>query len=75
MTRRPGSSVSTGSKPLPADGEELAKGSFVGRARELPELERGLEAAISGRGKLFLVAGEPGIGKTRNSPTISSVSA
>src|SRR5437764_13877807 len=38
---------------------------FVGRDRELGELRAGLEIAISGRGRLFLVAGEPGIGKTR----------
>jgi tetratricopeptide (TPR) repeat protein len=38
---------------------------FVGRERELGELRAGLEIAISGRGRLFLVAGEPGIGKTR----------
>jgi predicted ATPase len=39
--------------------------SFVGRARELAELEEGLHDAIEGRGRLFLISGEPGIGKTR----------
>jgi DNA-binding SARP family transcriptional activator len=39
--------------------------AFVGRQRELGELEAGLAEAIAGRGRLFLIAGEPGIGKSR----------
>ena len=39
--------------------------TFVGRARELAELRAGLDDAIGGQGRLFLLAGEPGIGKTR----------
>ena len=38
---------------------------FVGRERELAELEAALDEAIGGRGKIYLLAGEPGIGKTR----------
>ncbi len=38
--------------------------AFVGRDRELAELVAGLEDAIGGRGRLFLITGEPGIGKT-----------
>jgi predicted ATPase len=38
---------------------------FVGRERELGELLRALEDAASGRGRLVLLAGEPGIGKSR----------
>ena len=37
---------------------------FVGRDREVAELVSGLEDAAGGLGRLFLIAGEPGIGKT-----------
>ena len=39
--------------------------AFVGRGRELAELVGGLDDAFAGRGRLFLLAGEPGIGKSR----------
>src|SRR4051794_70339 len=39
--------------------------AFVGRARELAALSGGFDDALAGRGRLFLVAGEPGIGKSR----------
>jgi tetratricopeptide (TPR) repeat protein len=38
--------------------------AFVGRDREVAELVAGLEDAIGGRERLFLITGEPGIGKT-----------
>src|SRR6059036_3435589 len=38
---------------------------FVGRHHELVELRAGLEDAVTGRGRFFLVVGEAGIGKTR----------
>ena len=42
-----------------------SSGTFVGRQRELAELNAALEDAISSRGRLVMLAGEPGIGKTR----------
>ena len=36
----------------------------MGRDRELAELTAGLDDALGGMGRLFLLAGEPGIGKT-----------
>jgi DNA-binding SARP family transcriptional activator len=44
---------------------ETARGAFAGREPELAELDGGLRDAFAGRGRLFLVAGEPGIGKSR----------
>jgi DNA-binding SARP family transcriptional activator/tetratricopeptide (TPR) repeat protein len=41
------------------------RGPFVGRESELAELLGSLGDAFSGRGRLCLVAGEPGIGKSR----------
>ncbi len=41
-----------------------ARGELVGRERELTELRHGLEGALNGRGGLFMVAGDPGVGKT-----------
>ena len=39
-------------------------GGLAGRARELGTLEEAVHRAHAGEGSLFLVAGEPGIGKT-----------
>jgi DNA-binding SARP family transcriptional activator len=44
---------------------EASRGAFVGRQAELEQLLAGLEDALAGRGKLFLLEGEPGIGKSR----------
>ncbi|MBI1884889.1 MAG: AAA family ATPase [Chloroflexi bacterium] len=38
---------------------------FVGRQEEAAQLRQQLEAAVRGQGGLVLVAGEPGVGKTR----------
>ena len=37
---------------------------FVGREREIEALHAGLEAALAGHGRLILLVGEPGSGKT-----------
>jgi DNA-binding SARP family transcriptional activator len=52
----------------PSGGEgpsQASRGVFVGRGRELGGLEAALEDALAGRGRLVLLAGEPGIGKSR----------
>jgi DNA-binding SARP family transcriptional activator/tetratricopeptide (TPR) repeat protein len=59
---------------IPAPPEESRNGRsseadaptpLVGRARELNALLTGLEQMLAGHGALFLLAGEPGIGKSR----------
>ena len=45
--------------------DSLADGVFVGRQAEMGVLQAALEDALAGRGRLVLLAGEPGIGKTR----------
>jgi tetratricopeptide (TPR) repeat protein len=44
---------------------ESSTNHFVGRERELAELHAALDDANAGRGRLFVLSGEPGIGKTR----------
>jgi DNA-binding SARP family transcriptional activator len=51
--------------PLPEQEAEVTRGAFVGRNAELSRLLGGLEDALAGRGRLFLLVGEPGIGKSR----------
>jgi DNA-binding CsgD family transcriptional regulator len=48
----------------------LTQGVFVGR--EIAELKAVLEDALLGRGRLVMLVGEPGIGKTRTARELSS---
>ena len=69
--------------PLPETNSQIPEGVsfsdrltdalFVGREREMTELRAGLESACSGRGRLVLLAGEPGIGKTRTAHQLAHV--
>ena len=45
---------------------------FVGRQRELAELTAALDDALSGQGRLVMLVGEPGIGKTRTAQELAS---
>jgi DNA-binding SARP family transcriptional activator len=49
----------------PAEASVESRGAFVGRVTELAELAAGLEDALAGHGRLLLLQGEPGIGKSR----------
>src|SRR5215207_4657981 len=47
--------------------------SFVGRERELTEFRTAFGDALAGRMSLFLIAGEPGIGKSRLADELTSL--
>ncbi len=51
-------------RPTPAQSRQT-EAAFVGRQQELAVLTAALDDALSGRGRLVMLAGEPGIGKTR----------
>jgi tetratricopeptide (TPR) repeat protein len=51
------------SREAPAENP-LYRRVFVGREPELKQLQSAFDGAISGRGALMMVTGEPGIGKT-----------
>lgn len=48
---------------------------FIGRAAELRVLQEGLDDALLGRGGLFTIGGEPGIGKTRLAEEVATLAA
>jgi DNA-binding SARP family transcriptional activator len=53
-------------EPTPRSaGPEPAAQGLVGRQAELHRVDHALEAASAGHGRVVLLAGEPGIGKTR----------
>src|SRR3990170_3591021 len=51
--------------------ERIVRGRLVGRAAELQELREHLDRVLSGEGRLVLISGELGIGKTRLSEELA----
>ncbi len=51
------------------------RGPLFGRDRELGELDEALAGAAEGRGRLLLLVGEPGIGKSRLAEAFADVAA
>ncbi|MFQ6027156.1 MAG: AAA family ATPase [Dehalococcoidia bacterium] len=47
-------------------------GDFVGRQREMGALQSALEETLAGRGRLVMLVGEPGIGKTRTAQELAA---
>ncbi len=58
--------------PSLATSGRKAAGAFLGREDELALLLAGLDDAIAGRGRLFLVGGAEGAGKTRLADEVAS---
>jgi eukaryotic-like serine/threonine-protein kinase len=66
LAQDPGLHLAVAAEPAAAEhAVEAPRSAFVGRERELAELVGGLDDAFAGRGRLFLLVGEPGIGKSR----------
>ena len=54
---------------------DLGRELLVGRERELAELRGGIASAVAGGGRMFLLSGEAGIGKTCLAEAVSSEAA
>ena len=52
--------------------DAVASGVFVGRHQEMEHLKAALEEALSGRGRMVMLVGEPGIGKTRTAQELQT---
>jgi class 3 adenylate cyclase len=65
--------LEAGSEPADENPlDMLAGGVFVGREPELEELRGAVDEALGGRGRLLLLVGEPGIGKTRTAEELAT---
>ena len=77
VTAEPADTVPPGA-PLPSSpllGRGGVSTAFLGRERELARMGEVWTRAVGGRRQLILLAGEPGIGKTRLASEFSSVRA
>ena len=52
--------------------DSMAGGVFVGRQREMDQLKSIFEDVLSGRGRMAMLVGEPGIGKTRTAQELAT---
>ncbi|MCH7801742.1 MAG: protein kinase, partial [Chloroflexi bacterium] len=52
--------------------DSLAADVFVGRHNEMDDLKAALEGALGGRGRMVMLVGEPGIGKTRTAQELTT---
>jgi hypothetical protein len=52
--------------------DSMSTGVFVGRQKEMDQLRAALEETLSGRGRMVMLVGEPGIGKTRTAQELAT---
>ena len=52
--------------------DSMAGGVFVGRQREMDNLKSIFEEVLSGKGRMVMLVGEPGIGKTRTAQELAT---
>jgi tetratricopeptide (TPR) repeat protein len=71
--------ASIGAEVVPAEEraaanplDRLAAGVFVGRDQELGHLRSAFDDSLSGRGRILMLVGEPGIGKTRTAEELAT---
>jgi hypothetical protein len=64
----PSAATGQGANPL----DRLAGGVFVGRSTEVEHLRAAFEDTLAGRFRLYLLSGEPGIGKTRTAEELTT---
>ncbi len=70
----PGSASAT-APPPESDAAAPSQTMFVGRDQEMERLRKGLQDSLASRGRLMLLVGEPGIGKTRTAEQLASYAA
>ncbi len=52
---------------------KAGRAAFVGRQREMDKLNAALDDALSGSGRLVMLVGDPGIGKTRTAQELAAI--
>ncbi len=62
----------TAATPSRTSTPHSARGVFVGREKELARLRKAFDQALAGHGGLVMLAGEPGIGKTRTTQELET---
>ena len=71
ITSAPSETIS-GVEPIAPNPLDRLADVFVGREAEIETLRGGVDDALSGRGRVLLLVGEPGIGKTRTSEELTT---
>jgi class 3 adenylate cyclase len=72
VVRAPHEPVDSVVAPEPTRPGRLLARTFAGRASEMKQLRTAMDQAVSSRGGVFMLAGEPGIGKTRTAEELIS---